>query len=91
MHPNNTGQMLFQGLGYHHWISNDFGQSFQVRPYEQLHCLLPAASHWHSAKIRMPHFSIISPSTFRHLTYQWLAIHQCLLHCFLLQHAAWQC
>ena len=30
VHPENPGRMLFQGLGFHHWISEDFGETFQV-------------------------------------------------------------
>ena len=27
--PSHPGHMLFQGPGYHHWISNDFGKTYE--------------------------------------------------------------
>lgn len=30
MHPSSPGRMLLQGLGFHHWVSNDYGKTFQV-------------------------------------------------------------
>ena len=30
-HPNDPQHMLFHGLGFHHWVSTDFGKTFKVR------------------------------------------------------------
>ena len=31
-HPNDPQHMLFHGLGFHHWVSTDYGKTFKVRP-----------------------------------------------------------
>ena len=31
-HPNKTGLILAQGLGYHHWVSDNFGETWQAGP-----------------------------------------------------------
>ena len=30
-HPQDVQHMLFHGLGFHHWITQDSGRTFKVR------------------------------------------------------------